>query len=62
MLGIVELTPRVQEYIELAFEAFLEEYLGYEPYWEGDPWPLKFENLAEVLARRAELDAEEADR
>ena len=62
VMAHIPMTPYMKDDIQYGYESFITKFLGFGPAYEGDPWPLKFENLAEVLARRAELDAEEADR
>ena len=58
----IPLTDYIKADIEYGFESFITKVLGFEPYWEGDPWPTNFQNLAEVFAREAELEAEEEER
>ena len=56
------MTPCIKGDIEYGFESFITKFLGFEAYWEGDSWLTNFQNLAEVFARRAALDAEEEER
>jgi hypothetical protein len=54
----IPMTPYMKDDIQYGYESFITKFLGFGPAYEGDPWPLKFENLAEVFARQAEIEAE----
>ena len=60
--GRFPMTEYIRADIEYGFESFITKVLGFGPYWEGDDWPTNFQNLAEVFAREAELEAEEEER